>query len=67
MSILKPEQASRMVKATLNLLDPPPDLNVWEWAEEYRRLGKDVTAKPGRYKTATAPYQVEPQESFTDP
>ena len=67
MNILKPEQASRMVKATLNLLDPPPDLNVWEWAEEYRRLGKDVTAKPGRYKTATAPYQVEPQESFTDP
>ena len=56
-----------MVKSTLTLLDPPPDLNVWQWAEEYRRLGKDVTAKPGRYKTSTAPYQIEPQESFTDP
>lgn len=30
-------------------------------------MGKNVTAKPGRYSVSTAPYQREPQESFTDP
>lgn len=49
------------------LLDPPPDLKVWEWAEKYRRLGKGVTAIPGKYRTDATPYQKEPQESFTAP
>ena len=47
------------------VFEPPPDLKVWEWAEQFRRLGKDVTAVPGRYRTDAAPYQREPQESFT--
>lgn len=47
------------------VFEPPPDLKVWEWAEKFRRLGKDVTAVPGRYRTDAAPYQREPQESFT--
>lgn len=46
--------------------EPPPDIKVWEWAELYRRLGKDVTAVPGRYSCSSVPYQREPQESFTD-
>jgi phage terminase large subunit GpA-like protein len=49
------------------LWNPPPCLPIWEWAELRRRLGRNVTAKPGRYQIATAPYQKEPQESFTDP
>jgi phage terminase large subunit GpA-like protein len=43
----------------------PP--RIWEWAEKRRRMGRNVTAKPGRYSIATAPYQQEPQEAFTDP
>lgn len=46
--------------------NPPPALSVWQWAEENRVLGKDVTARPGRYRVAAAPYQREPQESFLD-
>lgn len=42
-------------------------LNVWRWGELRRRMGKNVTAKPGRYSVATTPYMREPQESFTDP
>jgi phage terminase large subunit GpA-like protein len=30
-------------------------------------MGKNVTAKPGRYSVDAFPYQREPQESFTDP
>lgn len=30
-------------------------------------MGKNVTARPGRYRVASTPYQREPQESFTDP
>mgnify|MGYP003325282317 CR=1 FL=1 len=53
--------------STLKLFEPPADVKVWQWAEQYRRLNKDVTAVPGRYSTSTGPYQREPQESFTDP
>lgn len=45
----------------------PQPRKVWEWAEAERRIAKSETAKPGIYRTATAPYQKEPQESFTDP
>ena len=48
---------------TLKLFEPPADVKVWQWAEQYRRLNKDVTAVPGRYSTSTGPYQREPQES----
>lgn len=51
----------------LALLDPPTSLNVWRWAEENRRLGRDVSAKPGRYLVSVTPYMREPQEAFYDP
>lgn len=44
----------------------PERLNVWEWAEKNRKLPKSVTAKPGRYRTANAPYQRAPQEAIED-
>ena len=58
---------AKMIRRSLKLLDLPPAPKIWECAEEHRRLGKSVTAKPGWYSVATAPYQREPQESFTDP
>ena len=45
----------------------PPDVNVWQWAEMRRRLSKEVSAVTGSYRVSTAPFQREPQESFTDP
>lgn len=55
-----------ILKRVMALLDPPPALKVWEWAELRRRMGRNVTAKPGRYQVATTPYMREPQEAFTD-
>lgn len=66
-SLAKPHPCERhLLKFVAKLLSPPPLMNVWQWAESRRRLGKDVTARPGRYRIATAPFQREPQESFTD-
>lgn len=49
------------------LFAPPPALAVWAWGELRRRMGRNVTAKPGRYEVGTTPYMREPQESFTAP
>jgi phage terminase large subunit GpA-like protein len=59
--------AIELRKSLAPLADPPPALNVWQWAELRRYLGRDVTAKPGKYSADFAPYQRAPQESFTDP
>ena len=56
-----------MMRRVVGLLNPPPCLKIWEWAELRRRMGRNVTAKPGRYQVATTPYMREPQESFTHP
>lgn len=62
-----PPELRPILAECYGLLNPPPDLKVWEWAEKYRRLGKDVTAIPGRYSVDATPYQREPQDSFTAP
>lgn len=53
------------------LLRPKERLNIWQWADRYRFLGKGVSAKSehgrARYNSADAPHQREVQESFTDP
>lgn len=52
-------------KAALACFTPPPALLVWQWAELRRKISREVTAKAGRYSVDFAPYQKEPQESFT--
>jgi phage terminase large subunit GpA-like protein len=56
-----------LLHRALKLIKPPPSLPVWAWGELRRRMGKNVTAKPGRYRISSTPYQKKPQESFTDP
>ena len=36
-----------ILQRSLALWSPPPCLKIWEWAELRRRLGRNVTAKPG--------------------
>lgn len=61
----------RICRGLGELLKPKPRLNVWQWAEANRYLGKGTSAKamegPERYRTADAPHQRKPQESVTDP
>lgn len=41
-------------------------MNVAEWADAYRYLGRSVTPEAGKFRCDRLPYQREPMESFTD-
>lgn len=50
-------------------LKPPPDLNVWQWADKYRVLTSEASAEPGPWRTERFPfvkeimYEMSPQSS----
>lgn len=49
------------------IMAPPPDLTVSEWADAYRRLSSESSAEPGQWNTDRAPYQREILDSVNDP
>ncbi len=52
---------------TFNVFEPPPRYNVAEWADEFRYLSSEASAKHGKYRTSFAPYQREPQACIGAP
>jgi phage terminase large subunit GpA-like protein len=48
-------------------LRPPPRLTVSAWANRYRVLSPESSARPGRFSTEDAPYQVEFMDACGDP
>ena len=40
-----------------DVLRPPPDLNVSQWADQNRRLSSESAAERGEWRTDRAPYQ----------
>lgn len=50
-----------------DILTPPPDLTVSEWADNYRKLSSEGSAEPGQWRTSRAPYQKEIMDSINDP
>jgi phage terminase large subunit GpA-like protein len=44
-----------------------PALSVSEWAQSYRVLSRESTAKSGKWDNEEIPYQVEPMDAFNDP
>ncbi|MFS0737543.1 terminase gpA endonuclease subunit [Sphingomonas sp. 1P06PA] len=55
--------ATRHAASTLK---PPPKLSLSEWSERYAHL-PDTSAKPGRYRLATASYQRGILDAISDP
>jgi phage terminase large subunit GpA-like protein len=53
--------------ATWCRLEPPPRLNVSEWADEHRVLSAESSASPGRWRTAMVEYLREIQDAIGDP
>ena len=49
----------RLLNNSGDLWLPPPELNISEWADEYRRISPEASAEPGRWYTSRAPYQQE--------
>ena len=48
-------------------LTPDPDLNVSQWADEYRMLSQKASAEPGRWRTDRTPYLREIMDCASDP
>ena len=46
-------------KAALEYLNPPEDMTVSEWAEQYRMLDSRTSAEPGPWNNERTPYLVE--------
>ncbi|SFP10698.1 phage terminase large subunit family protein [Salibacterium halotolerans] len=64
----KNNSTSKLFKRlTKEILSPPPDLTVSEWADSYRRLSSESSAEPGQWRTDRAPYQREILDSMLDP
>lgn len=57
---------AELFKRIFQVLKPPPDLKLSEWADEYRRLSSEASAEPGRWRTSKAPYQKEIMDAITD-
>lgn len=47
-------------------LKPRPLINIREWADEYRRLSREASAEPGRWRTSRTPYMAEPLETISN-
>lgn len=58
---------AELVKQTWALFEPPPDLLVSEWADEFRRLSPESSAEPGEFRIDKTPYMREIVDSYNDP
>src|SRR5690348_15002275 len=59
------DKASRLVRATLAQLRPPPEIPLAAWIESHVQLPAGLSAMPGRMKLW--PYQVEIANAVGDP
>lgn len=55
-----------IAKKTLNLLAPPPELKISEWADKYRRLSSEASAEAGQWSTNRAEYQRGIMDAISD-
>ena len=60
------ENTIQLFREIFKNLEPPPDVTLSEWADNYRRLSKEANANGGKWRTSDAPYQKEIMESITD-
>lgn len=51
----------------VSALTPPPNLTVSQWADEYRRLPRETSGKPGRWRTSVVAYMREIMDALNDP
>lgn len=56
------ERLGEALRNSFKAAEPPPDLLVSEWSDEYRFLSKDDSAEPGKYRTS----RCEPLRGIMD-
>lgn len=57
-------QTYNLLKRTLRLVAPPEKLTVSQWADKYRMLSGESSARTGPWRTAA--YQREPMDALSD-
>ena len=54
------------MKRALEVLRPPPELTISDWADQNRRLSSEASAEPGQWRTSRAEYQRGIMEAISD-
>lgn len=61
------KQLDPVWKELSNLWQSPPDLQVDEWADSYRKLSSESSAEAGQWRTDRVPFQREIMQVINDP
>lgn len=59
-------KTANLFKNIANVLAPPPELTVSQWADNYRKLSQEASSEPGQWNTSRAPYQREIMDAIND-
>ena len=63
---IKPYPVKEYQAEALQLLSPPEQLTVSEWAEKYRLLDSKSSAMPGAWRNDITPYLVGVMDEFNN-
>ena len=61
------QQLNQVWKLLSNLWRPPPNLQVDQWADRYRKLSSESSAEAGQWRTDRVPFQREIMQVINDP
>lgn len=50
-----------------SVLAPPPDLSIWEWAEQHYVISTEYASQPGKFRINKTPYLKQPFEDIKHP
>lgn len=59
--------AAALLASCASILLPPPDMTVSQWAEEFRILSREDSARPGKWSNDARPYQVAIMDAASTP
>ncbi|MGG1391945.1 phage terminase large subunit family protein [Brevibacillus brevis] len=57
----------KLFQAIAQIVSPPTDLTITEWADAYRYLSAESAAEAGKYRSDRAPYQKGMMNAVSDP
>ena len=58
--------AKAATERVLNLIAPPPELSVSQWADRFRRLSPEASSEAGVWNTSAAEYQRGIMDAISD-
>ncbi len=53
------EKLTKLNNIFFENLAPPPELQIWEWADKYRVLSSEASSEPGKWRTSRFPFTKE--------